>query len=254
MHFPFRSDTHRIKLPSMRDEPLSPRDEQRRQLLLALLAMGAFSSASRSGPLLGAQPGAMPDGKSIYLLEGAVQVNGTAATKETHIPAGALVETGADSKVIFRVDKDAFIMRSDSRLQLEGEDDVVVETLRLITGRLLSVFGRRRHTMHTSTATIGIRGTGVYVESEPERSYVCTCYGVTDIVSASDQNARETIDSKHHDAPRYVIAGGGGDALIQPAPFINHTDEELLLIETLVGREPPFAVDPSYDRPRPRVY
>ena len=181
-------------------------------------------------------------------------MNGTTATKETHIPAGALVETGERSKVIFRVDKDAFILRAESRLQLEGDDSVVVETLRLVTGRLLSVFGRRRHTMHTSTATIGIRGTGVYVESEPERSYVCTCYGVTDIASSGDPNASETIDSKHHDAPRYVIAASAGDTLIQPAPFVNHTDEELLLIEILVGREPPFAVDPSYDRPRPRVY
>lgn len=32
------------------------------------------------------------------------------------------------------------------------------------------------------------------------------------------------------------------------------SDEELLLIETLVGREPPFAVDAGYDRPRPWVY
>ena len=238
----------------MQDDPLSPRDEWRRRFLVALLATGAFSTASRSRPLFGAQPGPMPDGKSIYLLQGNVQVNGAAATKETHIPAGALVETGDNSKIIFRVDKDAFILRADSRLQLEAADSVVVDTLRLVTGRLLSVFGRRRHTMHTSTATIGIRGTGVYAESEPDRSYICTCYGETEIASASDPNVSETIDSKHHDAPRYVLAGGASESLIQPAPFINHTDEELLLIETLVGRETPFAVDPGYDRPRPRVY
>ena len=152
------------------------------------------------------------------------------------------------------VGTDAFILRANSRLQLEGGDGVVVETLRIVTGRLLSVFGRRGHTMRTSTATIGIRGTGVYIESEPERSYICTCYGMTELAAADDPNATETIDSRHHDAPRYVLAGTASGTLIQAAPFINHTDEELLLIETLVGREPPFAVDPGYDRPRPRVY
>ena len=126
----------------MQDDPLSPRDEQRRRLLVALLACGAFSRYAVAAPLLGLRPGLLPDSKSIYLLEGSVQVNGTAATKETHIPAGALVETGERSKVIFRVDKDAFILRAESRLQLEGDDSVVVETLRLVTGRLLSVFGR----------------------------------------------------------------------------------------------------------------
>jgi hypothetical protein len=29
---------------------------------------------------------------------------------------------------------------------------------------------------------------------------------------------------------------------IEPAPFINHTDVELALIEALVGRAPPFSL------------
>jgi hypothetical protein len=36
-----------------------------------------------------------------------------------------------------------------------------------------------------------------------------------------------------------------------PAPFKNHDDLELMLIETLVGRTPPFSLfDESYDNPR----
>ena len=38
---------------------------------------------------------------------------------------------------------------------------------------------------------------------------------------------------------------------IRNAPFINHTDQELMLIETLVGREPPF-VFPKSDYQGPR--
>ena len=234
----------------MPNEPWSPYDERRRQILVALLAAGAFSGPAARAGLLGRQPGPLPASQSIYPLEGEVKVDGTLATRRTHIGAGALVETGPRSKIVFVVGADAFILRADSRLQLEGGDSVVVETLRIVTGRLLSVFGRRRHIMRTSTATIGIRGAGVYIESEPERSYIYKCYGMTDLAAADDPNATETIDSRHHDAPRYILAGTAGGTLIQAAPFINHTDEELLLSETLVGREPPFAVDPGYDRPR----
>ena len=42
---------------------------------------------------------------------------------------------------------------------------------------------------------------------------------------------------RHHEAPRYVLASG---QRIRPAPFINHSDLELMLIETLVGRVTPF--------------
>jgi hypothetical protein len=93
----------------------------------------------------------------------------------------------------------------------------------------------------TSTAATGVRGTGLYVESEPERSYVCTCYGEVLISAVDDANVSERIVSRHHDAPRYVLKAGAARR-IQPAPFINHTDVELALIEALVGRTPPFSL------------
>jgi hypothetical protein len=38
---------------------------------------------------------------------------------------------------------------------------------------------------------------------------------------------------------------------IRPAPFINHTDQELMLIEALVGRTPPFVfAGDEYSAPR----
>jgi hypothetical protein len=33
--------------------------------------------------------------------------------------------------------------------------------------------------------------------------------------------------------------------VIEPAPVINHTDEELILLESLVGRVPPFGSTPG---------
>lgn len=97
---------------------------------------------------------------------------------------------------------DAFLVRENSRLELGGSN-FVVNTLRLATGALLSVFGAGAKRVVTSTAATGVRGTGLYVESEPERSYVCTCYGDVLISAVDDANVSERIVSSHHAARRY---------------------------------------------------
>ena len=109
---------------------------------------------------------------------------------------------------------------------------------------------KQGYKVRTPVATIGIRGTGVYSESYPDSSYVCTCYGTTQIVSNADPKASENIISHRHDAPRYIVNNPEGGKLILPAPMKNHTDEELLLIETLVGRTPPFSAAQGYSAPR----
>ena len=111
----------------------------------------------------------------------------------------------------------------------------------LVTGKLLSVFGRGPRRIATSTATIGIRGTGIYIEAEAERTYVCTCYGVVDLQASNMPAAKETVRTIHHDAPRYIYAHGEMPIqMIQTAPVMNHSDAELIMLEALVGREPPF--------------
>jgi len=121
--------------------------------------------------------------------------------------------------------------------------------LRLLTGALLSVFGKTEHQFNTPTATIGIRGTGLYVESDPELSYVCTCYGTTDISSVDDPSSSESIISSRHDEPRYIVADADSGKHIRKARFKNHTNLELAIIEALVGRELPF---PIFDQVEPR--
>jgi hypothetical protein len=105
--------------------------------------------------------------------------------------------------------------------------------------------------MTTKNASIGIRGTGVYMESDPEQTYFCTCYGTADIASADDPTSRETVISRQHDRPLYILTGQQAGQNIRRAPFINHTDQELMLIEALVGRTPPF-VFPRDDYRQPR--
>ena len=234
-----------------------PIDEQRRQLLLTMLSAGVLGvtyGTPAMGQLAVPAPGPLPAGRSIYRLDGQASINGQPATLTSTIRPGDEIRTGPRSRVVFAVDQDAFLLRENSRMQLEAPN-AVISTVRMLTGALLSVFGRRRQPLRVSTsvATIGIRGTGIYVESNPEQSYVCTCYGETQLQTADDPSISETVVSQQHDAPRYILAPGAASNRIQPAPFINHTDDELVMLEALVGREPPFAVfGEGYEGPRIR--
>lgn len=229
-------------------------ENERREFLVRALRAGFFASGVagalwRTAYAAGKIPRELPPGKSIYEIKGEARVDGTQADLDSQVRPNSLLETGRNSRMIFAVGQDAFILRSNSRLQLSGNE--LVNTLRLAAGAVLSVFGKTEHRIVTTTASVGIRGTGIYVETDPERSYVCTCYGVTDLQAATDANSQEQITSLHHDAPRYITAGGPIGQRIQPAPFINHTDAELMLIEELVGRVPPFAFSGAgYTSPR----
>jgi hypothetical protein len=179
-----------------------------------------------------------PEG--MVMIKGGVQVNGGAARSGTLVKPGDRVVTAAGGIAVFVVGADAFLLRENSELHTAGSD-LLLASLRLVTGKLLSVFGRGRRVITTPTATVGIRGTGVYVEAEAERSYVCTCYGEVDLQARNMPAARETVSAMHHDAPRYVYAQGEMPIkMIAAAPVINHSDAELIMLEALVGREPPF--------------
>jgi hypothetical protein len=172
--------------------------------------------------------------QGVRRVSGNVTVNGQPATQGGVVRSGDVLVTGSNSEIVFVVGRDAMLLREDSSASL------VTNGLRVVTGALLSVFapgGRRQ--IDTSTAAIGIRGTGVYVESEPERSYVCTCYGVAVLEPRDEPSARETVRTRHHEQPRYIFARGAPQ-MIMAAPVINHTDAELVMLETLVGRQPPF--------------
>ena len=140
------------------------------------------------------------------------------------------ISTGANGQLSIIVGRDAMLVRRNSTLM------VLANGFRLVTGAVLTVFspGRSRKVV-TPTATIGIRGTAVYLEAERGRTYVCTCYGEAELGSAFDPSARETVRTKHHEKPRYVMAKSSPQMLTQ-APVQNHTDDELRQLEGLLGR------------------
>ena len=224
-------------------DDLAPEEIKRRNFLMQMLATATLLGTATGSSLAKAESNNPK--RSIHLIEGKVYVNGVEATINTPILANDTIKTGKNGRIVFAVGHDAFILRNNTELALEN-NGLLVGGLRLLTGKLLGVFGKSRHHISTNHGILGIRGTGIYAEVEPDLTYFCTCYGETDISSIAIPDHVITVQSKYHDAPKYVTAAGE----IIPAPFVNHTDEELMLIESLVGRTTPFAAfDDDYSSP-----
>jgi len=233
-------------------------DDPRRRALIQALAAGALSSAAfgaAAQPLFGARPGKLPPDRSIYRLAGSVTVNDVPASLRTRIHAHDTVRTGPDGEIAFVVGGNSMLLRANSSLALQPAQpeagSFVVSVMRLLTGAVLSVSRNRQMKFYTQTSTIGIRGTGFYAEADPEQTYFCTCYGVTEVEAAGDPESRVQVVATHHDRPLYVVKNAARGNRIREAPFINHSDQELMLIEALVGRTPPF-VFPRQDYQGPR--
>ncbi|HNM82135.1 MAG TPA: hypothetical protein PKL28_13845, partial [Rhodocyclaceae bacterium] len=100
------------------------------------------------------------------------------------------------------------------------------------------VFAKGERQIVTPSATIGIRGTGCYIEASPERVYFCLCYGSAEVVPSAAPHQAETYSTRHHDHPLYILPDGRRSMV--PAGVSNHSDAELIELESLVGRTPPF--------------
>ncbi len=180
--------------------------------------------------------------KGVARMRGDVRVNGQPAQQGMEIGPGDSITTGPDAELVAVVGRDAYLVRADSRIEISpGKSARIAGVLRVVTGALLAVFapGEPKE-VRTATASIGIRGTAVYVETGADRTYVCTCYGTARLMPLDDRQAAETVRSRHHDQPRYIYAKGM-PRMIEKAPVVNHADAELILLETLVGRKVPFS-------------
>jgi hypothetical protein len=229
-------------------------EDPRRRILIQALTLGLFALPTGArADIFGSRPSKLPETQSIYRLSGDVKVNGQPATLETHIVPGDQIETGNASEVVFVVGSQSMILRSNAHLVIETPSvgSFLIGGLRVLQGALLSVSRDSKMKIVTPTATVGIRGTGWYIDANPEETYFCTCYGVTAINANDDDQSTDSVTATHHDRPLYIVKGEAPGKNIRPAPFVNHTDQELMLIETLVGRTPPFVFPGSqYNAPR----
>lgn len=212
----------------------------RRTVLRWALKMGAMGFASfLPAPL---QAMIKPGMKS---KRGDVRINGKMATIGAMVNPGDVLTTGPGAEATLISGFNAYLIRGDGEIMFP-EDGAPQKVLRIVSGQLLSVFGQGELTIDMPLATIGIRGTGIYVETWPERDYVCLCYGKARLFPKLEPTYLEDLETFHHDAPRNFHANPEAHArkAIEPAEMVNHTDIELIMLEALVGRIPLFGDKP----------
>jgi hypothetical protein len=206
----------------------------RRQFLSA-------SGALAAGVLLPLPAGAQE--AMIHELAGEVRVNGQPATRAMRLGAGDSIYTGRGGRIAFVIGGDAVFMRPGSELRLESRArSILISAFRLVQGALGATFSRgRERDLIARTVTVGIRGTGVYLETQADETYACTCFGATELKSTADASMMESVAvvTGNHVARRIYRDPRMG-MRVAPAAFERHTNEEIAALEKLAGRGNPF--------------
>jgi hypothetical protein len=208
------------------------------------LSRRRFIQAAAAIPLFLALPNRAFASPIIHQLHGLVYVNNRPANLNSRISSSSRIVVAHDAELVFSIGGDAFLLREGTAIELVGSS--VISGLRLLTGGLLSVFDKRSKPAHivTRMATIGIRGTGLYVQAEPNRLYTCTCYGETDLIIGRHT---ERIVSSYHNAHEVIhgeLQANKDDEMqgmkMKSMAVVDHTDDELRMLEAYVGRIPAF--------------
>ncbi|WP_420475653.1 hypothetical protein [Noviherbaspirillum sp. ST9] len=211
----------------------------RRSILRRLAVAGALGVGGMAGLMRAALAAKHTGAQSgIRSIKGTVTVDGQPASIGQQIKPGQTVTTGPESEAVFVIGKDAFLQQENSEFGTTQATGVVV--LRYITGKVLSVFGKGRKRLETPTATIGIRGTGCFISAGQDDTYFCLCYGTAVITPKDKPRVRRWVRTKHHDSPFNIGSGKTGAAIRPAKDVVDHTDEQLVMLEELVGRAPPF--------------
>lgn len=175
---------------------------------------------------------------SIQDMSGKVFINRRFASPGSAVNPGDTVTVAHGGHASFTVNEDAYLLRGGSSLTIEPDSGVLRKGLRLLTGAVLAVFGEGSQQIRTRTATIGIRGTGLYLDTSPKKTYFCTCYGETELrVNGMDTRV---ISATHHSAVMLYTPANDVPNLHEMAGFEDHSDDELRALEKLHGRNVPF--------------
>ncbi len=193
-------------------------------------------SIAASALLLPTTTIARPIRQGITSLKGMVYINGLQVKRLGFLVyPNDYIRVGKGSSVSFVMGKDAYFLKQNTSLHLnrEGSQRGFFATgLKLFRGAFLAAFGHRRKKIYTPHATIGIRGTGIYLNAESDQTYFCICYGQTEIMLP--QGRIEGISATHHSAR--IIRN---NQIIQSS-MLDHHDQQNIALEALVQRPNPF--------------
>jgi hypothetical protein len=177
--------------------------------------------------------------KIIREIAGTVWINQDRATVDAVIQPGDTITTGDNSKIIFVMGQDVFKLGSNGVLKLQRSKDYsFVRAMRVISGALTAVFAKGEKEIYSPTAALGIRGTGLFLKIEQDRTYFCNCYGKSEVVTTASLPQRRTLSATHHQA--CAISHDTHHPLIFSDTLREHRDEDLIYLEAFVGRKPPF--------------
>jgi hypothetical protein len=224
-------------------------DRHRRRLLAAAAVLTGSATLNLTLAIRNVLAMAnVPPVPGVNALKGTLTINGKPAAVGDPVAPGDTLVTGPESEAVVVHNRDALLLRADTRLRIDSDDGTLINLMRITAGAVLSVWGSRRQAIGITTpiATIGIRGTGIYIEARPELTYACTCYGLADLVPVVAPGKLKTVKTTYHDAPHYIYPDA--DQPLVEAPVINHTDAELIMLEALFRRVPPFTEHPNYLR------
>ena len=216
----------------------------RRARLKQLAALGLLGPAGISGFIQEVlAKGDVPVVNGINSLSGSVTVNGSPAKAGTPLKAGDKVSTANASTAVLVLGKDGFLLRDSTTVTFQESKTKpgLVKSVLVTTGKILAVFAKRTDgglTVGVPHATVGIRGTGCYLEIHEGRSYFCLCYGEAGVDGVGMAQTK-IIKTTHHESPVW-LDDRGGVMKIEKAGFVNHNDDELIMLEKLHGRAPPF--------------
>lgn len=222
----------------------TPSIAARRARLKQLAALGLLGPAGISGLIQEAlAKGDVPVLKGINSLTGSVMVNGLAAKAGTLVKPGDKVSTGNGSTAVLVLGKDGFLLRDSTSVTFQESKTKpgLLEGVLVTTGKVLAVFASRLEEellIRVPHATVGIRGTGCYLEIQDGRTYFCLCYGEA-AVNGIGMAQPKVLKTTHHETPVW-LDDRGGVMKVEKAGFVNHNDDELIMLEKLNGREPPF--------------
>ena len=216
----------------------------RRARLKQLAALGLLGPAGISGLIREAlAKGDAPVVKGINSLSGSATVNGSPAKVGTLLKPGDKVMTSGGSTAVLVIGKDGFLLRDNTSVTFQESKTKpgLVDGVLVTTGKILAVFTTRADNaliIKVPHATIGVRGTGCYIEVHEARTYFCLCYGEA-AVNGVGMPQPKILKTTHHENPVW-LDDRGGVMKVEKAGFVNHNDEELIMLEKLNGREPPF--------------